>query len=286
MLTAEAPAKVNLVLEVVDKFDTGYHRVQSIVHAIDLCDVINFEEGVGISFECNEPVMQQGNLVVEAALLLKKLAGISCGVNIKLHKRIPWGMGLGGGSSDAAATLFVLNRIWKLELSLSDLAELAGKLGADVPFFIYGGTALVEGRGEKVQVLPGLSPSWFVLLFPALAVMPAKTERMYHKLDATYFTRGEFVQRALSCLAHGEVPDQSLMFNVFEKVAMEVFPVLAEYAAEFKKAGAPNVQLVGSGPALFSLVCHKEQADNICRRLQESNLRSCVVSSYRQNDGY
>src|SRR4030042_493313 len=156
MLNYLAPAKINLVLEVLGKRDDGYHEIRSLVQTIGLCDVISFELADVISLECSEPTLQTSdNLVIQAAELLRKVSGCQTGVKIKLEKRIPWGAGLGGGSSDAASTLLALKKLWKLELDTSDLIELAARLGSDVALFIHGGAALTEGRGEKVTPLTG-----------------------------------------------------------------------------------------------------------------------------------
>ncbi|HJX69733.1 MAG TPA: 4-(cytidine 5'-diphospho)-2-C-methyl-D-erythritol kinase, partial [Dehalococcoidia bacterium] len=149
MLQVYAPAKLNLVLEVLGK-DNDYHQISSIVQAINLCDTLNFELEYEIQFKCNEPSLELDNLAMEAAELLRKVTHCSKGARIELYKHIPWGVGLGGGSSDAAATLLALNELWELRLPISELAHLASELGSDVPFFIYGGTALVEGVGERV----------------------------------------------------------------------------------------------------------------------------------------
>ncbi|GAI49219.1 unnamed protein product, partial [marine sediment metagenome] len=124
--------------------------------AVSLCDVLKFQLAEGISFECSEVSLEQSNLVTRAAMLLKKTTKCDKGVRIRLRKNIPWGVGLGGGSSDAAATLLTLNKLWGLKLSVSELARLAFRLGSNISFFIYGGTALVEGKGEKVTPLPSL----------------------------------------------------------------------------------------------------------------------------------
>src|SRR4030042_350653 len=132
MLRYLAPAKINLVLEVLSKRADGYHEIRSLVQAINLCDVLSFEVADKTSFECAEPSLQTSdNLVVQAAELLRKVGGYTKGAKINLEKRIPWGAGLGGGSSDAATTLSALNKLWGLKLETSDLIELAARLRAE-----------------------------------------------------------------------------------------------------------------------------------------------------------
>jgi 4-diphosphocytidyl-2-C-methyl-D-erythritol kinase len=176
MLTVYAPAKINIVLEVLGKHN-DYHRISSIVQSIDLCDVLDFQPDEEVRFECDEPGLKRDNLVTRAATLLKASTKCGLGARIELRKHIPWGVGLGGGSSDAAAVLLALNELWGLELPLSELVYLASKLGSDVPFFIHKGTALVEGKGEKVTPLPSLPSTCFVLLVPPLPKISDKTRK-------------------------------------------------------------------------------------------------------------
>jgi 4-diphosphocytidyl-2-C-methyl-D-erythritol kinase len=279
MLTVYAPAKINLVLEVLGKHN-DYHRISSIVQSIDLCDVLDFQPAEEICFECDEPSLERDNLVTQAATLLKESTKYSLGARIKLHKHIPWGVGLGGGSSDAAATLLALNELWKLRLSLFELVHLASKLGSDVPFFIHKGTALVEGRGEKVTPLPSLPSTWFVLLVPPLPKIPDKTKQMYNKLDTAHFTEGRFVQAALSSLMQEKTIDSTLMFNVFERVAFDLLPKLDRYKEILEEAGAPGVYLAGSGPCLFTFLSGEDRANRLFSRLGKKGLECYLTSSF------
>ena len=278
MLTVYAPAKVNLVLEVLGKLD-DYHRISSIVQSIDLCDVLDFELNNEICFECDQPGLECDNLVTRAAALLKASTRYGAGARIVLRKHIPWGAGLGGGSSDAAATLLALNELWQLALPLSELVRLASELGSDVPFFIHKGTALVEGKGETVTPLPSLPSTCFVLLVPPLPRITAKTKQMYHKLDAAHFTEGQFVQAALSSLRQGRMVDHALLFNVFKQVAFDLFPQLGEYRQIFEQAGASEVHLAGSGPCLFTFFSRNEKADEVFLRLSKRGLQCYLAAS-------
>jgi len=279
MLTVYAPAKINLVLEVLGKHN-DYHRISSIVQSIDLCDVLDFQPDEEICFECDEASLKRDNLVTQAATLLKERTKYSLGARIKLRKHIPWGVGLGGGSSDAAASLLALNELWGLGLPLSELVHLASKLGSDVPFFIHKGTALVEEKGEKVTPLPSLRSTCFVLLVPSLPKISGKTKQMYNALDAAYFTEGQFVQAALSSLRQGKAIDPGLMFNVFEKVAFDFFPGLDKYRKTLKEAGAPGVYLAGSGPCLFTFFSGEKKAGELFSRLKKQGLECYLASSF------
>ena len=279
MLTVYAPAKINLVLEVLGKND-NYHQISSIIQSIDLCDVLNFQSGEEICFECTEPGLKRDNLVTRAAALLKESTKYSRGARIELRKHIPWAVGLGGGSSDAAATLIALNEFWGLGLSLSELVHLASKLGSDVPFFIHKGTALVEGTGEKITPLPSLPLTYFVLLVSPLPKILNKTKQMYSNLNVTYFTRGQFIEPALSYLRQGKVITPDLMFNVFKKIAFDFFPGLYKYRKTLEEAGAPRVYLAGSGPCLFTLSPDEKKAREIFFQLKKQGLESYLVSSF------
>jgi 4-diphosphocytidyl-2-C-methyl-D-erythritol kinase len=279
VLTVYAPAKINLVLEVLGK-NNDYHRISSIVQSIDLCDILNFQLDDEICFECNEPSLKHDNLVIQAAALLKESAKYSRGARIELRKHISWGVGLGGGSSDAAATLLALSELWGLGLPLSELVHLASKLGSDVPFFIHKGTALVEGKGEKVTPLPSLPSTCFVLLVPPVPKILNKTKQMYNNLDATYYTEGQFVKKALSSLEQGKTIDHSLMFNVFEKAACDFFPGLDEYRKTLEEAGAPGVYLAGSGPCLFTFFAEEEEAHELFSQLKKQGLECYLTSSF------
>jgi 4-diphosphocytidyl-2-C-methyl-D-erythritol kinase len=279
MLTVYAPAKINLVLEVLGK-DNDYHRISSIVQSIDLCDVLNFQLDEEVCFECDVSSLKRDNLVTRAATLLKKSTKCSLGARIELRKHIPWGVGLGGGSSDAAATLLALNELWELRLSLPELVQLTSELGSDIPFFIHKGTALVEGKGEKVTPLPSLPSIYFVLLVPPLPKISGKTKQMYGKLNAAHYTQGRFIQQALYYLKQGKAIDHSLMFNVFEMVAFDFFPGLDKYRKTLEEAGAPGVYLAGSGPCLFTFFSEERQAKVISLNLIGQGLECYVTSPF------
>lgn len=280
MIRYLAPAKINLVLEVLGKRDDGYHEIRSLVQAINLCDTLTFELADTISLKCNERSLETpDNLVIKAAELLRQRGGHRKGARIRLEKRIPWGAGLGGGSSDAAATLLALNALWGLKLNTHELMGIAARLGSDVPFFIHRGAAIVEGRGEKVEPVHVSLASWFVLLIPPLPKIPDKTRRLYTGLDKNHFTDGHYVEAALRCWSKDMPVAPSLLFNVFDKVAFEAFPGLDAYWKHFEEAGAENVHLAGSGPALFAPVANKSQAKEVQQRLKKRKLEAYAISN-------
>jgi len=233
-----------------------------------------------VCFECDEPSLKRDNLVIQAAALLKEITKCSLGVRIELRKHIPWGVGLGGGSSDAAAALLALNELWGLGLPLSELVRLASKLGSDVPFFIHKGAALVEGKGGKVTPLLFLPSTSFVLLVPPVPKISGKTKQMYNNLRVADFTEGQFVQAALASLRQGKAIEHRLMFNVFEGIAFDFFTELDRYRKTLEEAGAPGVYLAGSGPCLFTFFSEKEEAGELFSRLRKQGLECYLAFSF------
>ena len=284
MLTVKAPAKINLSLRILSRRPDGYHNLRSFMQKLDLCDVVQVTrtDRLGISCLCRgRDIPGQGkNIALLAAEKFQQANNMAGGIAIGLEKNIPVASGLGGGSSDAASTLLALNKLWELKLPVSELVHLAAKLGSDVPFFIYGGTALVEGKGEKVTPLPSLPLTWFVLLVPPLAKIQDKAKQLYSRLDASHFTKGQFVQAALPSLRQGKTLAPILMFNVFEKVAFDFLPNLAKYKKSFEEAGAASIYLVGSGPCLFTFVSEEGKANELCLRLRKQGLECYVASSF------
>jgi len=279
-LTSQAYAKINLTLEVLGKRPDGYHEIASVLQTISLADTLTLDHGKTLDFHCNIPGLQTSdNLVLKAAKLLQETTGCNRGAVIHLTKKIPIAAGLGSGSTDAAATLNGLNQLWELNLQFDKLLELAAKLGSDVAFFLYGGTVLAKGRGELVTPLPPAPEFWLVLVKPDIKPVVNKTSQLYAQLNKSLFTSKEFTQKLVAHLNHSGQVEDSFLFNVFEQVAFDFFPKLAEYRSGFLKAGARSVHLAGSGPALFTLVPDKAQGENLLKRLKDEGLEACLAHS-------
>ena len=222
MVSLSAPAKINLTLEVTGRRSDGYHEMRSILQSIDLCDTISLQIAQGIELVCDAPeLVSTENLVVRATRLIQEMTGCPKGVRIELKKHIPLAAGLGGGSSDAAATLLGLNELWGLSLSAEELVEVASRVSSDTAFFVYGGTALVEGRGERVRQLPSLIPVWTIVAMPPSPTMPQKTEHLYASLTMSNFTTGEITRQVAELISEGREIVPSLLFNTFEDVAFK-----------------------------------------------------------------
>ncbi|TAK32149.1 MAG: 4-(cytidine 5'-diphospho)-2-C-methyl-D-erythritol kinase [Chloroflexota bacterium] len=277
MFVIRAPAKVNLALEVLNKRPDGYHEIVSVVQTIELCDELIFEPSDDLEvISENLSVPGEENLVLRAAEALQRATLSRKGARIRLVKRIPAGTGLGGGSSDAAATLWTLNHLWGCHLPEAELARLAATLGSDVPFFLIGATALVEGRGDRVSPLPQIPPSWLVLV--ALpADLPNKTAALYRALTAADFSDGRRTRLLVERISGGHAPSEALFVNTFERVADELFPGLSERRQLLLDAGARSAHLSGSGPALYSLEHSAEDAARVAGRLSAMDVPVLVT---------
>ena len=270
-LTVRAPAKINLTLEVLSKRGDGYHEIRSVIQTIDLCDIITIDEGKDTSFKSTikewDPEM---SLVSKAVHLFREVTGITRNVSITIEKNIPMMAGLGGDSSDAAAVLRGLNRLYETNLPKEELHRIAEQLGSDVPFFLYGGTALIEGRGEIVTPLPSVPEMCLVLAVPSIDTLPGKTGRLFQRLTANHYTGGEVTGRFVEILTSGEkIPP---LFNTFENIAYDVFPGLGVFREHFIKLGAEKVHLAGSGPVLFTVVTDLSAAEDLYRQLEKQRM--------------
>ena len=273
MLTLQAPAKLNLTLEVVGKRDDGYHEIRSVVQTIGLCDRLLFQASQQTEYSSNMPEwVPQQSLVPRAVDLVREATGCNLGVEIQVEKYIPLMSGLGGDSSDAAVVLRGLNRLWELNLSQEKLRELASRLGSDVALFLYGGTIMIEGRGEKVTPLPSLPKMWVVLVLPEVPREPGKTGRAYANLQEADYTDGRATERLVETLKTGRDFAPSLLFNTFERSAYAGSSELVACRERMLAAGADNVHLAGSGPALFTLIKERTEAEGLHDRLSRPGM--------------
>ena len=278
MLTVLAPAKINLTLEVLGKRPDGFHEIRSVLQTVNLCDSLHFRLSQQVAFRSNLPDWSaEESLVSRAASLLQKATGCSRGATIEVAKRIPLISGLGGDSSDGAATLRGLNKLWELGLSMERLLELAAQLGSDVAFFIWGGTALAGGRGEVITPLPPLPRMWVVLVVPDVPRLPGKTKKLYSSLKKSHHTDGQITERLVKVLKAGRGFKPSLLFNTFENVAFDHFSGLKVYKDHILKLGAPHVHLAGSGPTLFTMLKDKAQSEDLYTRCQQQGMETYLV---------
>ena len=245
-----AYAKVNLTLEITGKRPDGYHELISVMQTISLADDLSFEPAPVLSLECDVPELaNEDNLVLKAARLLGQTG------RFVLRKRMPFAAGLGGGSSDAALALRLVDEACHLHLPPERIVEAGAKLGSDVPFFLYGGTALVGGRGERVMPLPDLQARWLVLLNPGV---PLSTAAVYGALDPA-----EYVASPRSQYWTGQ--DVPPLVNTLEAAALRLEPRIAAARARLVEAGLPAVLLSGSGPTMFGLAADHAEAERVAK---------------------
>jgi 4-diphosphocytidyl-2-C-methyl-D-erythritol kinase len=278
MLTVLAPAKLNLTLEVLGKRPDGYHEIRSVFQTINPGDRLRFQPSQQITLKSDMPDWTpEKSLIAKAARLLQETTGISKGAMIEVTKNIPLVSGLGGDSSDAATTLRGLNKLWESGLSAERLLDLAVQLGSDVAFFFYGGTALVEGRGEIVTPLPPLPQHRVVLVVPDVPRLPEKTKQLYASLKTSHYTNGQITQQLVDEIKKGR--ESLTLFNTFENVAFTKFSKLRVYRNHILKMGAPHVHLAGSGPTLFTLFKDKAQAEDLYSRCQQQGMKTYLVET-------
>ncbi|MFC1736952.1 4-(cytidine 5'-diphospho)-2-C-methyl-D-erythritol kinase [Candidatus Hydrogenedentota bacterium] len=284
-LQARAFAKVNLYLDVLSRRPDGYHNIETIFQTVRLYDELTFElSDDGIAVDCSPPldVPESDNFVHKAATALRNRTGTKLGARIALRKHIPSGAGLGGGSSDAAATLVGLNRLWKLELAQHELEGIGAELGADVAFFIEGGTALGLGIGDRLQSLPDLPETWLVLAFPEIHVTTAKAYGGLSVADsATTNTPPDATKKVdaiVNELARGNVSD--ILHNSFEHTVLEAYAAIADAKQALLDAGARSALMTGSGSCVFGIADDEADAKRIKDEVTSaSSLASAVASS-------
>ncbi|MFC1930484.1 4-(cytidine 5'-diphospho)-2-C-methyl-D-erythritol kinase [Chloroflexota bacterium] len=259
MIEILAPAKINFTLEVLCIREDGYHEIRSLMEPVSLYDQLSFKLADGLRvITRNSKVAERDNLVYRAAKLLQQVSGAKKGAYITLNKIIPDSAGLGGGSSDAASTLIALNELWNLGLPIETLLKMGSSLGSDVPFFISGKPALLEGRGEIVRPIDAHTSTWIVLVCPDVKIPEQKTRTLYEMLGDSNYTDGSYSKKMLNYISKEKHLGDDLIFNVFESVAEKAFPELGIYKKNILDAGAKKVHMTGAGPALYA-VCGAER---------------------------
>jgi len=281
----QAPAKVNLFLDILGKRPDKYHDIRSLLVPVALFDKVVIEtRGQGIETIVDSKIMFEGipwpvsmvkdadNLTTRAARLLKETTGYPGGARIVLEKRIPIAGGLGGGSSDAAAVLNGLNTIWNTGLSREELMNLGSSLGSDVPALVHDGVVCMEGTGDRVTPVPmntGCS-LWMVLVNPGFGVSTTDIYSRYTP-DLTSVSSQTMFDRVLSGLADGcQQRIAGGLFNVLQKTVFRKYPLLELIKKELEKAGAMGVLLSGTGATVFALVQDADHGRKVEVRLRES----------------
>ena len=283
-ITEKAYGKINLCLDIASRRSNGYHNIESIMHTVPLYDTVTLELADEISVSCTNPKVpaDSSNLAYKAATLFFEASGISGGVSIHIDKKIPMAGGMAGGSTNAAATLRGLNKLYNFPLSSEKLEELGAKLGADVPFCIRGGTEGVVGIGYDFIKVP--KPPKFIYVI-ACGGEGISTPAMYREYDERYnpplstvesFSFSEKSEKLKNALKKGEKEEIfSSMFNCFEEIAMEQRPKIREIKQIMMKNGAEFSMMSGSGPSVFGIFDSMDKAKEA-----EKELLALSISAY------
>lgn len=326
-MVLQARAKLNLTLKILGRRPDGYHDIESVVQSVDLCDRITLRtcspvyagrsgQEIDIKVTCNDASIPtgRGNLAVEAALALANFVGLRASVEsdagprasvetdacprasveMDMEKRIPVAAGLGGGSADAAAVLIGLNHLWKLGLGRRELMAVGESLGADIPFCVTGGTGIIRGKGERIELLPTPDDLWFVVVTLSDRISAAQA---YTRFDQLTETAGAYdadscdtsvdvidvTSRMVRAVRAGEVQDiANWLTNDLECPAVSIVPQIARAKEALLAAGAVGVGMSGSGPTVFGIADSREKAEAICDTLKSTSSGGALeqVSSY------
>jgi 4-diphosphocytidyl-2-C-methyl-D-erythritol kinase len=268
-LVARCPAKINLGLRVLGRRADGYHEILTLFQAIDLWDTLEATDASDLTLTVDDPTVpgDDRNLVFRAARLIERHLPASAGrgAAMRLTKRIPAGGGLGGGSSDAAGSLLVLNRLWGLGLKAGDLQAMAAELGSDVPFFLSGGTAVGSGRGERLERLASIPERPLVLGVPPFAL---STAEVYRALGAPWTPPDGGVTVSRLFVNFAERNDFALATNDLETPAFALRGELVAFREALGGLGAELAMLSGSGSTVFGLFRSGADVASVASRLR------------------
>ena len=268
-INLKANAKINIFLDVLDKRNDGYHNIKTIFQEISLADDIIIKETSGqkgeIVINISDPRLpaDQRNLAYKAADIIKKYAGVECGVEIDIEKKIPASAGLGGGSSDAACVLKGLNKIWNLKINKDQLCSLGKMIGADVPFFIYGGRCLGEGIGDVLTRIPFKKKEWYVIVHPCFEI-------------STKFVYNQLTETKKKCIIKN-------YYNKLENVVLPLYPEVGIIKQKLKMWGAAHSLMSGSGSCVFGVVKDRKTGNNIMGYLKQYTYGSWLVYGVQSN---
>jgi len=278
-------AKINLTLDILGKRPDGYHDLASIMQTIDLYDTICLtalpQDEIQLVCTCPE-LNTDDNLAARAARLVRERFSLTQGVRIELQKRIPVSAGLGGGSSNAAAVLMALQQWWQLSCSHDELLAMAAALGSDVPFFLYGGCALCEGRGERITPLAPHWPAalrWLLLVKPAIEV---STATVFRNLPTDDYTSDAHTCAVRDALQSKQPVKRADLHNGLARSVLEHYPPVRQASEAMLRSGAPWAQLSGSGPTLFCFFARLDEATNVQQSLRTQGYEVYITHAIHQ----
>lgn len=269
----KAYAKINLGLDVVEKLPNGYHQVKMIMQTVGICDTLTLERtasGITLTTDSEELSTGEDNLICRAAELMRERYRFSEGIRIHLEKKIPIAAGMAGGSTDAAAVMKGISRLLGLDAPLEQLMEYGVVIGADVPYCLMGGTALAEGIGDKLTLLPPAPACYILIANPGISV---STKSVYERLDAeglSYHPDIDGMRAAIETESLQGILDR--MGNVLETVTIPAHPVIRTIKQRMRDLGAVNSLMSGSGPTVFGIFLEEQTAESAGRQLQREAL--------------
>ncbi len=278
MLIEKAPAKINLALDVLGKREDGYHDLKMVMTSVDLSDRLSFEKinENEIIINTNKYYLptDEKNLVYKTAKLIKETYHIETGIKIYIDKKIPVAAGLAGGSSDAACTIRAMNKMYKLGMTLNDMIEIGKQIGSDVPFCLYGKTAIAEGRGEKITPLQKVPKCWVVLVKPHFGV---STKEIFENVKMN-----DIIHPNVDNVVAGIMKqDYSLLCqslgNSLESVTFNLYPEVKVIKDKLSSLGVDAVLMSGSGPTVFALVLKERKAKKIINSMDRNRYETFAV---------
>jgi 4-diphosphocytidyl-2-C-methyl-D-erythritol kinase len=262
-----APAKLNLGLEILGRRSDGYHEIATILQTVSRFDHLRLTAAPAVRLAVADDALRgEDNLVLRALNLLRRHGGVTTGAQADLVKSIPVAAGLGGASSDAASALIAGQRLWGTAFSETTLAALALELGTDVPFFLRGGTSVATGRGEVLEPLPPISPTWFVIVVPRITI-ERKTASLYRALTMADFSDGEIVRSLADRLRDGQPLATDRLGNAFVRPLYALHPNLRQVPITMTDAGAPFAALSGAGLSHYTAVDDEQEAARLVDHL-------------------
>ena len=269
----KAYAKINLGLDVIGKLPSGYHEVRMVMQTVGIYDVLTLEKaqsGIVITTDSEDLPTDENNLVYKAAKLMKEKYNIQEGVRIHLQKSIPISAGMAGGSTDAAAAMKGISRLFGLEISMEELFDIGVNIGADVPYCVIGGTALAEGIGEKLTPLE-MAPECHVLV--AKPDISVSTKYVYEHLDIAKIEKHPDIDGMVEAISMGSLQGVlDRMENVLETVTIPTYPVINDIKRRMKELGAVNSLMSGSGPTVFGIFLEESTAQAAMEQLRQEKL--------------
>ena len=283
----KAMAKVNLGLDVLRRRENGYHDVKMVMQTVNLYDTLTLskiEEGIVITTNTGELPLNEDNLIYKAAKLLFEHVGQNAGVAIHLDKQIPIAAGMAGGSTDAASTLLGLNLLYEFGLNKEELAEIGVKIGADVPYCIYGGTCLSEGIGEVLTKLPDAPDCYVVIAKPGIGV---STKYVYENLHIETVSEHPDIDGMIEAIKAGSLDGVAAkMENVLEIVTIKRYPEIETMKKCLLDNGAENALMSGSGPTVFGIFKEENIAKHALFKLEETGLvKNGFVTTFAKETG-